>query len=256
MILTGENYIKSATLASTSGIANQNIENLKIPQLSKNFVMNTNGTITLTGVSTIPCVVIDVGTCSRIQMTVVYNDTHSEQYDLTATSSSFYHFLDKNTGTYKHENITSLTFQFTGLLDGDLSQLLPSIGYIFIGKYLQMPPVNPSAGLYYNTTTQKTNSISGQQFTDKGYQYIETDFSFPRIPETSEVFLGKTIAGRQEILSAWKSTEFQYEWLFPWENSLDKIPPVFGSMKDNSLKFTRSESSLYWSLEFSFREIK
>lgn len=257
MIITGTNFIDSSTLTSSSGIANQNVNNLKIPQLSKNFIMNTNGIITLTGVATIPCIVIDAGTCSRIQMTVLYQDAHSETYDLSATTTAFYHYLDQNAGTYKHENITSLTLQFTGQLAGDLSQLLPSIGYIFVGEYMKLPAINPSAGLYYSTTTQKTNSISGQQFTDKGYQFVSTEFSFPRIPETTEMFLGVNVAGRQQILATWQETEFQYSWLMPWENSLDKIPPIFGSMTANSLKFTRSEANaLYWSLDFAFQEIK
>ena len=87
--------------------------------------------------------------------------------------------------------------------------------------------------------------------------FISTSFDFPRIPDTEEVFLGISRSGRQQILEVWRETEFQYAWLFPWESSLDKVPPIFGSMESDSLQFDRSEvDGLYWSMSFSFMEIK
>ena len=242
MIITGKNYIDQATLTSSSGISGQNIEYLKIPQLSKNFIMNGPGLITVTGISSFNCIIIDKGTCSRIDIIITYNDTSTNSFMMDSSSTCFYKFATET-------NVDEISIQFTG------DNVAPSIGYLFVGDYLQLPPISPTASLYYITTTQKTNSISGQQFTDKGYQYISTSFEFPRIPESSSVYLGKTVAGRQEILATWKETEFQYSWLFPWENSLDKVPPIFGSIENNSIEFDKAED-LYWSLSFTFVEIK
>lgn len=258
MILTGKNYIDTATLVSTDGYSTlQDVNNLKIPQLSKNFIMNTSGVVTLSGVGTINVIIIDKGNCTSISAAVTYNDTHVETIALTSSSTAFYHFLDQDTGTYKNENINHIDFTFIGPLTGTAEELLPRVGYIFVGEYLQLPAIDPNAGLYYNTTSQKTNSISGQQYTDSGYQYISTAFNFPRVPETSGAFLGKTVAGRQQILAAWRETELQYSWLYVWENSLDKVPPIFGSMEGDSLQFDRVlGDEIKWSLSFNFSEVK
>ena len=243
MIITGKNYIEDATLTSSSGLAGQNIENLKVPQLSKKYIMNGPGFITVTGISSFDSIVIDKGTCSGIYANV-HDSTGQHSTYMNSTNTCFYLFSS-------YTGVTQIDFTINGLVD------TPEIGYIHIGNYLQLPPINPTAGLYYSTTTQKTNSISGQQYTDKGYQFISTSFEFPRIPDSEEVFLGKTVAGRQEILATWRETEFQYAWLFPWESSLDKIPPIFGSMESDSLQFDRSEvDGLYWGMSFTFVEIK
>lgn len=255
MILTGINYIDVATLTSTDGSTTlQDVNNLKIPQLSKNFIMNTSGVVTLSGVPTINSIIIDKGNCTSISAAITYVDTTVETLSLISTSTSFYYFLDQEN---LNENIDHIHFTFVGPLSGTAEELLPRVGYIFVGEYLQLPAIDPNAGLYYTTTSQKTNSISGQQYTDSGYQYISTSFNFPRVPEISGVFLGKTIAGRQEILAAWRETELQYSWLFPWENSLDKVPPIFGSMDGDSLFFDRVEGDeIKWSLSFDFIEVK
>lgn len=256
MILTGINYITDATLTSTDGYNSlQNIEYLKIPQLSKNFVMNTSGVIVLSGVATIPCLIIDKGNCTSITATVTYLDAYVESYDLTATDTCFYHFLDKNTGAHKETGINTISMLFIGPLSG--TDLLPSVGYIHAGEYLQLPAISPSAVLYYDTTSQKTSSISGQQYSDRGYQTVSTTFEFPRIPESTESYLGKIVAGRKQILATWRETEFQYSWLFPWEQSLADVPPIFGSMNSTSLEFIRSgDSNLYWTMSFDFKEVK
>jgi hypothetical protein len=257
MIITAKNYIDTATLASTDGYNSlQDVNNLKIPQLSKNFIMNTSGVVTLSGVSTINAIMIDKGNCTSISAAITYVDTTTYSISLTMTDTVFYHFLDQDTGN-KNENIDHIHFTFVGPSTGTAEELLPRVGYIFVGEYLQLPAIDPTAGIYYSTTSQKTNSISGQQYTDSGYQYVSTTFTFPRIPDTSEVFLGKTVAGRQEILAAWRETEFQYSWLWPWENDLDKVPPIFGSMDTDSLQFDRVDcDGIRWSLSLGFREIK
>ncbi len=243
MILTGKNYIESATLTSNSGLAGQNINNLKIPQLTKTYIMNGPGLITVTGITDFSSIVIDKGTCSGI-FARIYTSTGESNIYLTETETCFYSFT-----TYT--GVTQIDLTFNGSVD------TPSIGYIFLGDYLQFPAMSPNAVLYYETTTQKTSSISGQQYTDRGYQAVSTTFEFPRVPETSESYLGVVVAGRQEILATWRETEFQYSWLFPWEASLDKIPPVFGSMNATSLEFVRSSDSIfYWTMSFDYKEIK
>ena len=270
MIITGKNYIEFAQLSCATPIENQIIDNLKIPQLSKAYKMlqipNPIECL-FTSVIRAKCIVIDRGTLtSNAEIEINLGYVGSPTFTLESNGSSFFLLLDKIDttglpGEFISNHIDSVTKEFIistlNIEIIDSTNTEPEIGYIHIGDYLQLPPINPSAGLYYSTTTQKTKSISGQQYTDKGYQFVSTSFDFPRIPDTEEVFLGKTVAGRQEILSTWSETEFQCAWLFPWEQSLDKIPPIFGSMDSNSLQFDRSETDgLYWSMSFNFSEIK
>ena len=250
MTITGKNYIDQSSLTCLNPGPNQLIDNLKIPQLSKTFqAANTTTVINidLTSVIEIQSIVLDIGNMQNANIYVTGSTASIGDPEYTAslieTESCFYLFT----------NVAARYWKI--YIDNGTKN--PKFGYIHIGDYLRFPAINTNAVLFYSTTTQKTNSISGQQFTDRGYQFVSTAFEFPKIPETSELFLGTTVAGRQQIIEVWKETEFQYEWLFPWEKSLDKIPPIFGSMKSETLEFTRTEEkSAYWSLSFEFNEIK
>ena len=250
MILTGKNYIDQASLSCSNSGVNQILDNLKIPQLSKNWSASSTTTsilIDLMSVKYVGSFIIDIGNLAGAEVNIEareseYGDPVFTQ-TLTETASCFY-------------GLPNVEYRYWRLnIDGKTK--IPTFGYITLCDYLQMPAVNPDASIFYSTTTQKTTSISGQQFTDAGYQYMHTEFEFPQIPDQKSQFLGKTVAGRQEIVAAWKQTEFQYAWLLLWENSLEKIPPVFGSVDSDTLQFTRSESDgLYWNMSFSFKEIK
>lgn len=252
MIITGKNYIESATLASSSGKLGQDVDNLKIPQLSKNFVMTASGVVDISNIDQfIQCIIIDKGTCESVSAVITWADSSTSSINLSSSSTCFYHLFSSTP-----LKMSSLSLTFVGETVGVILQD-PSVGYIFIGDYLQLPAINQNSVLYYQTTTQKTSSISGQQYTDAGYQVVATTFDFPRVPDSTESYLGVVVAGRKQILATWRETELQYEWLFPWEQSLADVPPIFGSVEGDGLSFDRvSGEGKYWHMALSFREVK
>lgn len=255
MILAYKNYIKDSTLTANTEDLNQNIDNLKIPQLSKGFQFNNNlGNIIMSfpSAKNLKSCIIDIGTMDQECVVTIKGSTVSDNWGdapfvqtLVTTGSCVYGFFDE-------------TYQYWLIDFVDVSQQVKiKIGYIFVGDWLQMPPMSQDAGIYYETTTQNTMSISGQQYSDRGIQFVSTAFDFPRIFEDEAEYFGKTVAGRKQILAAWRETEFQYCWLFLWESSLEHIPPIFGSMEKESIEFERVRGQdIFWSLSFKYKEIK
>jgi len=121
-----------------------------------------------------------------------------------------------------------------------------NIPRLFLGDYLQMPPIEPGVELPRKTTSTMSISPSGQGYGDEGYRFLAPGFSFPHISKTQY----------DEINEMWDAVEnIKPVILIIWEDSLDIQGPIYCKIDQEELGWKKNdEQGLSWSLEIFFRE--
>lgn len=122
-----------------------------------------------------------------------------------------------------------------------------NIPRLFIGDYLQMPPIEPGVELPRRTTSRSPLSPSGQEYGDEGYRYLNPGFSFPHISK----------AQYEAINEMWDVVEnIKPVILIVWEDSLDVQGPIYCKIDQEELDWKKNdEAGLSWSLKIYFREV-
>lgn len=121
-----------------------------------------------------------------------------------------------------------------------------SIPRLMLGKYLQMPDVEPSFDLPLATTSRRSISPSGQGYGDLGNLCLAPAFSFPILDQTEHTALNAMWAGVENIKPV---------LLAIWENSLDVQGPLYCLIDQDSLGLKKSDSpGLFWALTINFLE--
>ena len=250
-----KNYLQDAILGAENIPVSQNVYSLKVPHLSETFTQ-------INSYPTLPYISIDLQSAKDIRSCVVNigNLTSDTVVTLIGSNNSDYSSPVTNTMIYAetcfywasntaiNKRYWKITFSKPGL-----SNIV--ISTVHIGDYLNMPGIDQGAKLTYNTTSSRDLSISGQVYGDLGYQYLDTSFDFPTIPETNWVRGGKTIASRKDIINMWNTVQNSTPvWLFIWENSLAQHAPVFCVLNQSSIEFTKSE--ILYSTSLNFLEVK
>lgn len=132
------------------------------------------------------------------------------------------------------------------------------IGYISIGgAALQLPGIDPSVTLKYNTTSTSNFAVSGEAYGNEGYQYLSTTFNFNMVDEYSMPINGVPVASRKEILEVWKKVEnINPVWVFLWSNNLDEFPPVFSLINQKNTSFKKLKYGKSFTTSIAVREVK
>jgi len=243
MRIYSSNHINEATLTASSSDINQDLERVKIAHLAQTFRFDGNDEwikINLGESMDIKSFIVDRGNLtSTATVTLQANTTDSwtaPEYSqvLTETDSMYYTDLDE-------------TYQWWRLVIEDSSIVKISIGYIVIGdEYIQMPGIDPEVDLQYNTTSQRSISVSGQVFGNRGYRYLETTFSFPQFDNET----------RKKLLAMWEDIEnLTPVWVMLWANNLNDFEPIFAVIEDNSISFKKVEWGSYYSCDITVRQV-
>jgi len=128
--------------------------------------------------------------------------------------------------------------------DGSNPDTYIEIGRLFLGTYLQMPPVEPGVEIPRATTSVSTHSITGQTYGDKGVQYRIPAFSFPLIIE----------AERGAIDSMWAAVDnVKPVFLLIWEDSLNVVAAMYAKIDQENISWRKLEA-LTWTVNIAFRE--
>lgn len=157
--------------------------------------------------------------------TLVWDEDHIVKFFSEADKRFWRFYLDDPTGPDGYLNIPRL----------------------WIGDYLQMPPIEPGIELPRRTTSRISMSPSGQGYGDQGYRFLNPGFSFPHI----------TKAQYDAINQMWDAVEnVKPVILVVWEDSLDVEGPIYCKIDQEELAWKKNdERGLSWSLEIFFREV-
>ncbi len=248
------NYITDTSLTASSASEGYDVDNLKVSQLKKdfNFTGNNESVImSFSNATEIKTFIVDMGNMSSTAtITLEGNATNvwtSPSYSqvLSKTDTAAYLLLDE-------------TYQYWRITMDDSTVTTITIGYLFIGgDYLQMPQIDPTVELFYNTTSSTTISISGQVYGDRGYEFMDTTFNFPEITEDATTIQGIDVATRKEVLTFFNTVHNNKPfWVFLFSNDLDEHPPLFCILANKSLSMRMSSSKKCFSTTLSLREVK
>jgi len=250
-----DNYISTSTLTPLNTPVFQDVEVLKIPHLSRTFTQDNSGDdpyikIDLTEAKPIKSVIIDKGSLSSSSTVLLeWSDddfaTTEDSAEMTFADTCFY-----------WKDSTGLSYRYWRVTMTDTADEI-TIGYIHIGGYITLPGIDPNATLKYATSSTRQLSISMQTYGDEGLNYLATTFRFPAIPENAMVLNGETLATRKDIINIFQTVQNIHPiWLFIWEESLDKFPPVFCVIDQSSIDFQSSINRGLYSTDISFLEVK
>jgi len=248
-----QSLIDDTTLTASSSPVGQDIDNLKVPQLARDYTFSSNNesvVIAFSVATEIKSFIVDRGNLTAAAtVTLQGNATDawgapSYSQAMTYTGTAFYLDLDE---TYKYYRLK--------LVDAAVTTI--SIGYIHLGpEYTQMPPISNGAQLFYATTNEPSFSISNQVFANEGYEYLETTFEFTNISDSAQTILGKTIATRSEILVMWSAIRnTQPLWAMLWEENLDVFPPVFCVLNQSNLNMQKQLGKQEYKTQITLREV-
>jgi hypothetical protein len=252
MQLHYKNYISSSILTAQNIPANQNIDFIKEQNLSATFEqLNTSPyiLIDLQEQKYIRSCIVDVGNMLSTTTITLYSSNLADfsvknTYSMTYTTSSF---------IWTSEEYDYSRYWKIEITDTQLNSII--IGQIFIGDYINLPPITEGSTLSYTTTSNRQISLSGQVYGNTGYRYFSTQFNFPVITEYQNTINDKIIASKQDILDAWNLVENNNPiWLVIWENCIDVYPPIYSIINQDSISF--SKSAYYLSTSISFMEVK
>ena len=253
MRIYGDNVIDDSTLTASSTKAGYSLDNLKIAQLRRRFSFDGNSgdiVITFDNIESVKHCIIDISNMSS-SATVTLQANASDVW----TSPSYTHAMTYAESCFYLD--LSQTYKYFRLVIEDTTKTTVEFGYISIGdSYTQMPPIDPNAEIFYNTTAVNTMSIGGQVYGDDGFEYMDTTFNFPMIEETATTFNGVTIATRKQIKDLYnKLRNVTPIWVFLWPSSLSEFPPVFCIFNQEKISFKKKEEGKVYSSALALREV-
>jgi len=121
-----------------------------------------------------------------------------------------------------------------------------NIPRLALGKFLQMPDVEPNFDLPKASSSRKSVSPSGQGYGDQGILYLAPAFSFPLLTQDEHEALDEMWIGVENIKPV---------VLVIWENSLDVQGSIYCWIDQDRLDLKKLDShGLYWSLQINFLE--
>jgi len=119
------------------------------------------------------------------------------------------------------------------------------IGRLSFGSYLQMPPVAKEFDIPKKTTSNRSISITGQSYGDKGYKYRSPGFSFPFISNSEKVAIDEM----------WNEADWiKPVFLLIWEDSLNIVGPIYCLIDQEELPWKWDAEYQVWTLEINFLE--
>jgi hypothetical protein len=140
---------------------------------------------------------------------------------------------------------TYFRLRITGISTATLSYI--SLGYMFLGDYLEMPGMRPDQTIFDETTSRITLSQGGQLYADDGYNFRSAKINFPYL----------THAQRASIRSMWATIKnYKSVIMITWPSNSTYELPIYGVIDQKQLQFTRTDDpNMAWETSLTIREI-
>jgi hypothetical protein len=247
MRLHWKNLIAGASLTATNGDPNYPVSALLDIHLTNvfRFVDLTGGNID-----------IDLGSAQAVSSVgIIGNLTASATITLKGNSSVSWTSppvnetmvaADRNLMHYFTE--TSYRYWRIEITDSGNPEGYIEVANIFLGNYLQMPPVAPDSSHEDESMSSRQFSPNGQPFSVVRPQRQRFSFTYPAVSESE----------RQALRGAFAEVGIHTPvWLVVWENSFDVQEPAYVLFEENFLRWRKNkENGLLWETDLSFVESK
>ena len=220
MIIAYDNKYASANVTATNENPVYTIENSQDTRLSRLFKSTGNSTtvtVSFTAAQAITsCFIGNHNFDSGVTITIKANDT-------TDFSSPAYSSTISYTEHICFKLFTSQSYQYWQIGITTASDL--QFGHIYLGTYLTISNTF-SHVLAENIvdTTRVFTSLSGQTYTDVGYEYREYDLNFPRIVGTD----------RTAIKAMQTATRKRPMYFLLADATITEFTPLYGTVDDIS----------------------
>lgn len=249
-ILYNNKFLSTFGLTASSSFAGFSTANLLDYHLSKYFKFNANsGTIVidcLTAINLKNIYLLGTNLTSNGSILIEANSENSWSTPAYSASGTIY-----SNGSAGIMDIDK-TYRYWRISIEDTSVTHLQVGYLFSGINLQLPALDPLIEFSYNTNSSVDYSISGQSYGDRGIEYFSSTFNFPQVADFNLQINDKAIATREDILVFWSvNLGVVPIVLIPFDNSLDKYPPIIGLVDQDKFAFTSNGDGTYkFSLKF------
>jgi hypothetical protein len=128
-----------------------------------------------------------------------------------------------------------------------LTQSYVSIGYLYLGTYLEMPGVKPDQTVKDETMAKVTISDGGQAYGDDNYSYRAPMVNFPGLTSTQR-------ADIRTMFAYVKNFRPIMAILWPSNQTEEKV--IYGILDQKNLEWKKTgDIGLPWSLSLQIREI-
>lgn len=250
------NQADNATLTASSELGRQYIDNIIVKQLDKTFSFDGNS----------GNIVIDFGSATQIKSIVLGNinitsGTGSLTIQANAIDSwgapSYSQTITIQSNTKNQVLYLDETYQYFRVVTSDSSLTNLSIGYLFMGDYLQLPSVEAVFDEAHFSNDRINITNSRQVYSTRFKPHQEKDFTIPSLSENAITNGDGTIlATKAQMLAFWddvrNSTPF---FIVPFEESLTLYAPLFIVLRVNNLKMRRAQDFTY-ELPFNYGEVR
>ena len=254
MRLAFRNYIRDSILLASSTETGRDVEDLKIPHLTRSFAFGTssgNITMDLGEERNITCFVLG-GTNLNSGDTITLEANTSNEWTTPAFTSSV--------GYYGQHSLLFLdeTYQYWRIVVSSTVDSL-KIGHIFIGQYLQLPGIDPNFDMNYNRTDSLTMSVGMQPYGDIGYEHFNAKITFPFVMDRNLSAGNLTLPTRHELLDMWNEVGGTTPcYLILWEMEMEIDPPIFGILNQSKLTFKKEtkDNQTFYKCEINWQETR
>lgn len=241
------NLLTNITPSST--LIGQKIESITTKRLSDRFKLATNQENIVAhyhGGQELQFFIVDN---TRVDGVVTLQANDTDEW----TTPSFSQTMLKTDTCYLLVLDNPILFNYYRFVFDSISQV--EIGYIHVGlDRLKLPPLDPRIELNYNTTDISDFSISGQVYSDRGYDYLDTRFRFFNIDDSQYTKSGQNIATRKDLISFWELHRNAIPFWAVIDEALNLCPPYFVIINKPNLSFLRNDS-LKFDVEIPLREV-
>ena len=122
-----------------------------------------------------------------------------------------------------------------------------SLGYVFLGDYIEMPGMKPNQSIEDETTSRLSITDGGQVYADDGYNYRAGKINFPYLTQTQ----------RDEIRTMFADVKnYKPVILIIWPDNTDEETPIYCVIDQKRVEFRRTDDiNLRWETSLNFREV-
>lgn len=122
-----------------------------------------------------------------------------------------------------------------------------SIGYLYLGNYLEMPGMRPDQSIADETTSRVSVSDGGQVYADDGYNFRAGKINFPYLTQTQ----------RDDIRTMFATVKnYQPVIMLIWPSNVSEEKPIYCLFDQKKLEFERTDDvNMRWATSLNFREV-
>lgn len=239
-----DNKVLAATIAATTEHPNYPVENLQTDRLAE--IYKSVG-------DTAQSLVFDLSAAYAITYFAVFAHNIAVGATLTLegntsdswTTPAYSTTITHGTGAIVAEVFG--TYRYWRMTVDDNSGTALSIGYVYLGGYLQGPGMAIDQEIDDNTEADAEFSTSGQLYGGDGVNYRTFKINFVNISDTVRANMRTWFA---------YSKNYRPFIMLLWAGDLTKEKPVFAVIADKKISWKRTKSVLLpWQTGINFREV-